>query len=142
MSNTDDNEAYYSTLGLPPDATFDQVKARYKELSDAYLKILELSRKGNARTPSQHRPTGGDAHQGEQQPKKDSGQTPSSQETSTVPIAVLKERLAKGTINKAQFEGLAKARYDYLTKKPFSELSDSEFDERLTGFAGLKIDRK
>jgi hypothetical protein len=116
------------------------VKARYKELTNAYLKILELSRKGNIRTTSQHTPVSGNALQVKQEPEADSGQTSSSQETRTEPIAVLKEKLAKGTINKTQFEKLAKARYDYLRNKPFSELSDSEFEERLSGFEGLKID--
>ena len=44
MSNSDNKETYYETLGLPPDATLDQVKSRFKELNQAYLKILELSR--------------------------------------------------------------------------------------------------
>jgi hypothetical protein len=132
MSNTDDDESYYATLGLSPDATFAQVKARYKELNNAYLKILELSRKGNARTISQHSPTNGDAHQVEQQPKADSARASSSLETRTEPIAALKEELAKGKIDKTQFDRLAKERYDYLRNKPFSELSDSEFEERLT----------
>jgi hypothetical protein len=141
-NNTDDNETYYATLGLPPDATLAQVKTRYKELNDAYLKILELSRKGNIRTTSQHTSASGNAIQVEQQPKADSGQTSSSQETRTEPIAALKEKLAKGKINKTQFERLAKARYDYLKNRPFSELSDSEFAERLSGFEGLKVDLK
>jgi hypothetical protein len=132
MSSTDDDETYYATLGLSPDATFAQVKARYKELNNAYLKILELSRKGNVRTASQDTPVNGNAVQVEQQPKADSGQTSSSQETRTEPIAALKEKLAKGKMNKTQFERLRKERYDYLRNKPFSELSDSEFEERLT----------
>jgi len=142
MSNTDDDETYYATLGLSPDATFAQVKARYKELNNAYLRILELSRKGNVRTTSQHAPVNGNALQVEQQPKADSGQTSSSQETRTEPIVALKEKLAKGKIDKTQFERQAKARYDYLKNKPFSELSDSEFEERLSGFDGLKVDLK
>ena len=137
-NNADGNEAYYATLGLPPDATLKQVKARYRELNDAYLKILELSRKGDVRTAPQHSPVGGNALQPGQQ-KAGSGQISSSQETRTEPIAALKEKLAKGKIDEAQFERLAKERYDYLENKPFSELSDSEFDERLKGFEGLKI---
>ena len=43
MTNSD----YYETLGLPPNATLDQVKSRFKELNQAYLKILELSRTAN-----------------------------------------------------------------------------------------------
>jgi hypothetical protein len=139
MSNTDDNGSYYATLGLPPDATLAQVKARYKEMNNAYLRILESSRKGSISSTSQHTPVGGDALQVER-PKADSGQTSSSRETRTEPIGALKEELAKGKINKTQFERLAKARYDYLRSKPFSELSDSEFDERMTGFEKLKID--
>ena len=132
MSSTDDDETYYATLGLSPDATFAQVKSRYKELNNAYLKILELSRKGKARTTSQDNPVNGNAVQVERQPKADSGQTSSSLETSTKPIAALKEELAKGKIDKTQFERLRKERYDYLRNRPFSELSDSEFEERLT----------
>ena len=141
MSNTDDNESYYATLGLPPDATLAQVKARYNEINNAYLRILESSRKGSISSTSQHTPVSGDALQVER-PKADSGQTSSSRETRTQPIGVLKEELAKGKINKTQFERLAKARYDYLRSKPFSELSDSEFDERMTGFEKVKIDLK
>ena len=55
------------------------------------------------------------------------------------PITALKEKLAHGKLNKAQFEKLAKQRYDYLKNKPFSELSDSELEERLNGFEGLDI---
>jgi hypothetical protein len=141
MSNTDDNGSDYATLGLPPDATLAQVKARYKEINSAYLRILELSRKGSNGATSQHTPVGGNAVQVER-PKADSGQASSSRETRTESIAALKEELAKGKIDKTQFERLAKARYDYLRSKPFSELSDSEFDERMTGFEGLKIDLK
>jgi len=138
MSDTGDADAYYATLGLAPDATFAQVKARYKELNDAYLKILELSRKGDAHVASHHVPDTGSGLQAEPKPRNESGQaSPSSH--GTEPIAALKEKLAKGTIDKAEFERLARARYDYLQKKSFSELSDSEFDERLTGFEGLKI---
>ena len=136
MSNTEDDETYYETLGLSPDATFAQVKARYNELSNAYLKILALSRKGNVRTASRHTPANGNAVQVEQQRSGDSGQTSSSQETRTEPIAALKEKLANGKIDKTQFERLTKGRYDYLRNKPFSELSDSEFEERLTWLEG------
>ena len=122
MSSTDNDDTYYETLGLSPDATFAQVKARYNELNNAYLKILESSRKGSARQSSQSAPIGDNAHRAEQQPKA---------ETRTESIAVLKERLAKGTMDKAQFERLTKERYDYLRNKPFSELTDSEFEERL-----------
>jgi len=139
MSDTDDHESYYATLGLPPDATLAQARARYKELSDAYLKILELSRKGSVRTPSKRAQVSGNTYQAEQKPKTDSGQASPSQETRTEPIAVLKEKLAKGTINKTQFERQAKERYHYLTTKPFSELSDSEFEERLKGFEGVRV---
>jgi hypothetical protein len=138
MSNTDDNETYYATLGLPPDATLAQVKTRYKELNNAYLMILKSSRKGNIRANPQRAPASGNALQVEQ-PKADAGRTSSSQENRTEPIAALREELAKGKIDKTQFERLAKARYDYLRNKPFSELSDSEFEERLTGFEGLRI---
>ena len=142
MSNPDASETYYAALGLPPDATLAQVKERYKELNNAYLKILELSRKGNVRTATQRAPVSGKAPQAEQQPKADSGQMSSSQDTHMEPIAALKEKLAKGRINKDQFERLAKARYHYLKNKPFSELTDSEFEERLKGFEGLGIDLK
>ena len=138
-SNADENETYYATLGLPPDATLKQVKARYRELNDAYLKILESSRKGTVHAAPRHAPVSGNAAQAGQQPRGPSAQTPSLEETRTEPMAVLKERLAKGTISKAQFERLAKERYDYLENKPFSELTDSEFEERLRGFEGLKI---
>ena len=132
--NADDNETYFAALGLTPDATMAQVKARYRELNDAYLKILESSRKGSIRPASQHARA-----QVEQQPKAGPGQASPSHETDTEPIAVLKEKLASGKIDKAKFQRLAKERYDYLENKPFSELSDSEFDERLKGFEGLKI---
>ena len=126
--DTSDSEAYYAALGLPPDATMAQVKARYRELNDAYLKILELSRKASPQAASRNI-----AGQEERGPKAGSGRAPSSQETRTEPTAVLKEKLAKGELSKAQFEKLAKERRDYLENKPFSELSDSEFDERLNG---------
>ena len=140
MSQSEDIEAYYATLGLPPDATMAQVKARYRELNDAYLKILESSRRGGAGESPRHVKDGGDALQEEQRPKADPGRKPPQHETDTEPIKELKERLANGKIDKARFEELAKARYRYLQHKPFSELSDSEFEERLSGFEGLKID--
>ena len=137
MSDEHDADgSYFATLGLPPDATLHQVKARYRELNDAYLKILELSRARNAGV-SRHDPNGDRPRQVGQ--KADPGQVAPSQKTHTEPIAVLKEKLAKGAIDKAQFAKMAKERFDYLEKKPFSELSDSEFDERLKGFEGLKI---
>jgi len=129
MSNSD---SYYETLGLSPNASLDQVKKRYRELNDAYLKILELERK-NVVTPSQ--PTVTNAVQ--PKPKQ-----VSPQETHTQPIATIKERFAKGQVNQTQFDKLVKERYDYLKNKPFSELSDSELQERLKGFEGLKMDPK
>jgi hypothetical protein len=141
VSDTDDNASHYATLGLPPDATLAQVKARYKEINNAYLRILESSRKGSVNATSQHTPVGGNAAQVER-PKADSGQSSSSRGPHTEPIAALREELAKGKINKTQFERLARARYDYLRSRPFSDLTDSEFDERMTGFEGLKIDLK
>jgi hypothetical protein len=139
MSSTDDDGTYYETLGLPPDATLKQVKARFRELNDAYLKILEQSRKGGSGAPSHHGSAGDNALHVTQQPKADSGPPSSSQETRTEPMTALREKLAKGKIDKAQFEKLARERYDYLENKPFSELSDSEFEERLNGFEGLKL---
>jgi hypothetical protein len=127
MTNSD-RENFYETLGLPPNATLDQVKSRFKELNQAYLKILELSRTANTGTPVQPK----------QQSNAKQG-SPSPPEMHTEPIATIKERLAKGKINQAQFEKLAKERYEYLKNKPFSELSDSELEERLKGFEGLKI---
>ena len=141
MSDTDDRETHYATLGLPSDATMAQVKARYRELNDAYLKILESARRGDTRTGPHQAPVGASASQAEPQTRADSGHA-SSHETHTEPITALKEKLAKGKITKTQFESLAKARYDYLKNKSFSELSDSEFEERLSGFEGLKIDLK
>lgn len=141
MSNdADDNGAYLATLGLPPDATLAQVKARFRELNDAYLKILESSRRGAPRAPSDRAQAGASTAQSGQQPRPDSRRGAPSKETHTEPIAALKEKLAKGAIDKSQFEKLAKERYRYLEGKPFSELSDSEFEERLNGFEGLKID--
>ena len=124
MGNSD-KENYYATLGLSADASLDQVKKRFKELNEAYLRILELS-KGDKNAPVKSVP----AH-----PKQSSP----LQETHTRPIATIKERLAKGEINQTQFEKLAKERYEYLKNKPFSELSDEELEERLKGFEGLKI---
>ena len=63
-----------------------------------------------------------------------------AQESHTEPISTIKERFAEGSINKTQFENLVKERYDYLKNKLFSDLSDSELEERLMGFEGLKID--
>ena len=126
------NESYLATLGLPPDATMAQVKARYRELNEAYLKILESSRRGASPKPG--------APEGGQRPKAEPRRPPPSKETHTEPIGELKEKLAKGTIDRAKFERLAKERYRYLESTPFSELSDSEFEERLNGFEGLKID--
>ncbi len=141
MSDTDDRESYYATLGLPPDATFEQVKSRFRELNEAYLKILELSRSSaKARAPG--RPAQADNGAVRPSPHPDTnpkqGASP-PQETRTDPIAKIKARLAKGEIQKAQFERLAKERYDYLKNKPFSELTESEFEERLHGFEGLKF---
>jgi hypothetical protein len=134
-----DREDYYATLGLPPDATFEQVKSRFRELNDAYLKILELSRAG-AKSPQPGRPA--PAEGGTARPKPDASPRQGSsppQETRTEPIAKTKARLEKGEIQKAQFEKLAKERYEYLKRKPFSELTESEFEERLHGFEGLKF---
>ena len=78
------------------------------------------------------------------QPKPQGGASPKQesshpQETHTEPIARIKARLAKGEIQKAQFEKLARERYNYLKNKSFTDLSDSEFEERLHGFEGLKF---
>ena len=141
MSDSDKEKTPYETLGLPPDATLDQVKSRYRELNDAYLRILQLS-KGNARAGSPSRPVSvGDTNV---QPKPQQGsspkqESPDAQETRTEPITKIKARLAKGEIQKAQFEKLAKERYNYLKNKSFTDLSDSEFEERLHGFEGLKF---
>lgn len=128
MSNSNNRETYYKTLGLAPDATLDQVKTRYKELNEAYLKILELSRNSPKNATSV-------------QPKQQSTKSP-TQEIHTEAIATIKEKFAKGSINKTHFEKLAIERYNYLKNKPFSELSDEELDERLRGFEGLNIDPK
>jgi hypothetical protein len=113
----------------------DQVKSRYRELNDAYLKILELSR--NAESAKRPVPANSNAVQ-----SKPNGKQSSQQETHTEPIATIKEKFAKGKINKTQFEKLVKERYNYLKNKPFSELSDSELQERLKGFDGLNLDPK
>jgi hypothetical protein len=60
-------------------------------------------------------------------------------ETGTEPIARIKTRLAKGEIQEAQFEKLAKERYRYLRTKAFSDLSESEYEERVHGFEGLQF---
>jgi hypothetical protein len=141
MSDSDDKETYYAALGLSPDATFDQVKSRFRELNDAYLKILELSRR-SAKAGAPGRPASTDANAVQHKPQQDTNPKQLSsprQETHTEPITIIKTRLAKGEIQKAQFEKLAKERYDYLKNKPFSELSDSEFEERLHGFVGLEF---
>ncbi len=140
MSESDENERYYSALGLPPDATFEQVKARFRELNDAYLKILELSRATKAGTPLQasstDEETGQHAPQLDANPKQRFSPAP---ETHTEPIWKLKERFAKGGIQKAEFEKRAKDRWNYLKSRPFSELTDAEYEERLKGFDGLKF---
>lgn len=120
-----DKDGYYATLGLSPDATFDQVKARFRELNDAYLKILELSR-------SAVKPAGSPAASAVQPGPKQKTSEPE-------PISEIKERFAAGKINKTQFDKLAKERYEYLKNKPFAELSDEELEERLKGFEGLNI---
>jgi len=129
MSSAGETESPYATLGLPPDATFAEVKARFKELNDAYLKILEESRRGDS--ASKHPQAGAG--------RTDQSQAPSPQKTHTEPMASLKEKLAQGKIDRAQFESLAKARYAYLHNKPFADLTDEEFEERLNGFEKLKL---
>jgi hypothetical protein len=140
MSGSDKERTPYETLGLPPEATLDQVKSRFRELNDAYLKILQLSRGTKPGTPS--RPASADDNNA--QPKPQQGASPKQelshqQETRTEPITRIKARFAKGEIQKAQFEKLAKERYNYLKDKSFTDLSDSEFEERLHGFEGLKF---
>jgi hypothetical protein len=135
-----DRDAYYATLGLPPDATFEQVKSRFREVNDAYLKILEMSRAG-AKGP-QPKPAEADGEAARPKPQPSGGPKQGSshpQETHTEPISRTKARLEKGEIQKAQFEKLAKERYEYLKHKPFSELTESEFEERLHGFEKLKF---
>ncbi len=141
MSNPDDEKTPYETLGLSPDATLDQVKSRFREVNDAYLKILQSSKSG-AKIGTPGRPSAADSSSLRAKPQQDAGpkQGPSpAQQTHTEPIAKIKARLAKGEIQKAQFEKLAKGRYDYLKNKPFIDLTDSEFEERLHGFEGLKF---
>jgi hypothetical protein len=131
----------YETLGLSPDAALDQVKSRFRELNDAYLKILQLS-KGASRAGTPSRPAPADDHDVQTKPQQGTSPKQESshpQETRTEPIARIKARFAKGEIQKAQFEKLAKERYDYLKNKSFTDLTDSEFEERLHGFEGLKF---
>jgi len=141
VSDSDDKETPYETLGLSPDATMDQVKSRFRELNDAYLKILQLS-KAAVKTNKSTRAALAENNavqpelQQETSPKHES--SPPHQ-TQTEPISRIKARLAKGEIQKAQFEKLAKERYSYLKSKSFTELSDSEFEERTKGFEGLKF---
>jgi hypothetical protein len=141
MSDSDKERTPYETLGLPPDATLDQVKSRYRDLNDAYLKILQLS-KDTAKAGTPSRPASADDNN--VQPKPQQGTSPKQesshpQETRTEPIIKIKARFAKGEMQKAQFEKLAKERYNYLKNKSFTDLSDSEFEERLHGFEGLKF---
>ena len=139
MSEADEKEKYYSTLGLPPDATFEQVKSRFRELNDAYLKILELSR-ASAKAGAHARAASTDEKSGQHGPQQN--QKPRSSpapETRTEPVEKIKARFAKGELQKAQFEKLAKERWSYLKSKPFSELSDAEYEERIHGFDGLKF---
>jgi hypothetical protein len=141
MSDSDNEKTLYEILGLSPDATMDQVRARYRELNDAYLKILQLS-KSNARTGSSTRAASaeGDLVQPKPQPDTNPKQGASPpQQTHTEPIAKIRARFAKGELQKAQFEKLAKERYSYLKNKSFTDLSDSEFEERTKGFEGLKF---
>ncbi len=141
MSNPDDEMNPYETLGLPPDATLEQVKSRFRQVNDAYLKILQSSKTGvRAGAPSRPSPTEDSTVQPKPQPDASPKQGASPpQQTHTEPIAKIKARLAKGEIKKAQFEKLARERYNYLKNKPFSELTDSEFEERTKGFEGLKF---
>jgi len=138
--DSDDEKSYYEALGLSPDATMDQVKSRYRELNDAYLKILQSSKRGTkgstAARPAP--PEDKEVRKTEPAPNPKQGSSP-PQQTHTEPIAKIKARLAKGEIQKAQFERLAKERYNYLKNKPFIDLTDSEFEERLHGFEGLKF---
>jgi hypothetical protein len=141
MSEPEEEKTPYETLGLLPDATLDQVKSRFRELNDAYLEILQLS-KGATKAGTSVRPASTDDD--DVRPKPQQGASPKQdpphqQETRTEPITRIKARLAKGEIQKAQFEKLAKERYNYLKNKSFTDLSDSEFEERLHGFEGLKF---
>lgn len=141
MSNPDDEKTPYETLGLSPDATLDQVKSRFREVNDAYLKILLSSKKGvKIGALGQPSPADNSTVQPKGQPDAVPKQGPSApQQTHTEPIARIKARLEKGEIQKAQFEKLARERYNYLKNKPFIDLTDSEFEERLHGFEGLKF---
>jgi len=119
----------------------DQVKSRFREVNDAYLKILQSSKSG-AKTVTPSRPSPADISPVQPEPQPDASpkqEASPPQQTHTEPITKIKARLAKGEIQKAQFEKLAKERYNYLKNKPFSELSDSEFEERTKGFEGLKF---
>jgi hypothetical protein len=119
----------------------DQVKSRFRELNDAYLEILQLSKSG-AKTGTPTRATLADDNAVQLKPQPDANPKQGSsppQESRTEPITRIKARLAKGEIQKAQFEKLAKERYNYLKNKPFSDLTDSEFEERTKGFEGLKF---
>lgn len=136
MGDSDNNETYYAALGLSSDATLNQVKSRYRELNDAYLKILELSR-SSAKTGKPDQPTKAADKAVQHGPQQ--ATSPPRPGTRTEPIAEIKARFAKGEIKKAEFEKLARERYNYLENKPFSELSDSEFEERFHGFEGLKF---
>jgi hypothetical protein len=140
MSNSGDEKSAYETLGLPPDATMDQVKSRFRELNDAYLAILQSSKRGaKASTPGRPASTEGAAvKKPEPDPNQKQGSSP-RQQTHTEPISRTKARLAKGEIQKAEFERLAKERYGYLKNKPFIDLTDAEFEERLHGFEGMKF---
>lgn len=141
MSHTDDEKTYYETLGLAPDATLDQVRSRFRELNDAYLKILQLS-KSRAAAGTSAQPNSSDSNTVQPTPQRDASpkqESPLLQQTRTEPIARLKARLAKGEIQKAQFERLAKERYNYLKNKSFTDLTDAEFEERVHGFEGLKF---
>jgi hypothetical protein len=141
MSDPDDEKAYYAALGLSPDASLEQVKSRYRELNDAYLKILQLSKtSARAGAPGGHASAVGSPAETRPQPDAKPKQGSSSpQETHTEPISKTKARFAKGEIQKAQFEKLAKERYNYLKNRSFTDLSDAEFEERLHGFEGLKF---
>ena len=139
MGEPDEKEEYYSTLGLTPDATFEQVKSRFRELNDAYLKILELSRasaKPGAPTSAVSTDEKSAQHGQRLEPKR---QPSTPQQTRTEPIEKIKAWFAKGEIKKETFEKQAKERYNYLKNKPFSELTDAEYEERIHGFDGLKF---
>src|SRR5580700_2382659 len=109
MTDSDKERTPYDVLGLPPEATLDQVKSRYRELNDAYLKILQSSR-GAAKPGAPSGPASADDKTPQPRLKQGASQKESShpQETRTEPIARIKARFAKGEIQKAQFEKLAK----------------------------------